>query len=200
MIIQSPSLIFLIHYQDAANSNGSETNETEQGYPPVPSLQSESTMSSTSSRILLPLPVPSPLTSTSSRLSAAPGTFDAVSPPTVAPNTTGPSPAPGIPSSQTRLSPDALPRLPSITPDGQLIDPTPRDHSPPKLQRLSDANPDFASERFGILSASPSSQTSSGGWFARQSLGRTHTDTGKSEYETTTLPWLRPNQAEFVAN
>lgn len=200
MIVLVRIFIFLTHYQDAANSNGSETNDTEQGYPLVASLQSESTMSSTSSRILLPLPVPSPLTSTSSRLSAAPGTFDAVSPPTVVPNTTGPSPASGIPSSQTRLSPDALPRLPSITPDGLLIDPIPRELSPPKLQRLSDAKPEFASERFGILSASPSSQTSSGGWFARPSIGRIHTDTGKSEYEPATLPWLRPNQAEFVAN
>lgn len=155
-------------------------------------------MSSTASRILLPLPVPSPLTSVSSRLSAAQGTFDSVSPPTVVPNTTGPSPATGISSSQTRLSPDALPRLPSITPDGQLIDPTPRDLSPSKLHRLSDAKPEFASERFGISSVSPSSQTLLGGWFPQPNIGRIHTNTGESEYETTTISWLRPNQAESV--
>ncbi|KEF62831.1 uncharacterized protein A1O9_00804, partial [Exophiala aquamarina CBS 119918] len=179
--------------QDAANSNGSETNETEQGYPPVPSLQSESsTMSSTASRILLPFPVPSPLTSVSSRLSVTQGPFDPVSPPTIVSNATVPSPGAGIPSSQARLSPDALPRLPSITPDGQLIDPTRRELSPPKLHRLSDAKPEFAPDRFGISSVSPSSQILLGGLFSPPSFGRIYINTRISEYETATVSWLRP--------
>lgn len=178
--IVEPAIYIAHTSQDAANSNGSETNETDQGYPSVPSLPSESTLSSTSSRILLPLPVPSPLTTVSSRLTPTPTKFDSVSPPNVVPISTGPSPTPGLPSSQTRLSIDAglLPRLPSITPDGQLIDPIPRELSPPKLQRLGDA--DFASERFGMLAGSPTSQTSSGGGlFTHPDRRPTQTDTGK---------------------
>lgn len=181
-LIIEPAIYITHTPQDAANSNGSETNEIDQGYPPVPSLPSESTLSSTSSRILLPLPVPSPLQTVSSRLTPTPTKFDSVSPPTVVPISTGPSPAPGISSSQTRLSIDAglLHRLPSITPDGQLIDPIPRELSPPKLQRLGDVNPDFATERFGMLAGSPTSQTSSaGGSFTHPDRRRTQTDTEK---------------------
>lgn len=164
-------------------------------------MKNESTLSNTGSRILLPLPVPSPLPPPApSRSSTSSGTFDSGPPPPVVPGVTAPNATPGIPVTQTRLSPDSTPltRLPSITPDGLLIEAGGQDQSPPKLQRLNDSLSGYGLERLGALPTSPSSQTSLGGWFPQPHASSFYADSGQRDNKKTVFPWLMPSPAETV--
>ncbi|RVX74981.1 hypothetical protein B0A52_01258 [Exophiala mesophila] len=141
---------------DTATSNGSETTEPEPNYhpPSLPGIKSESN-SSSGSRPLLPFPIPSTLAPTVSRSSNSSGTYDSVTPSSVPPLT--PTPAP-----QGTISPDtsSLTRLPSITPDGVLIE----EGSPPRSQLPNDPKITTATgqDRLVALPTSPNNTRSSG--------------------------------------
>ncbi|KIW69676.1 hypothetical protein PV04_05538 [Phialophora macrospora] len=147
------------------SNNGSETNETEQNHQPPTLLKHESGMSGSSARIILPLPVPSlgagasPLVPTASRSSTSSGTFESV-PPLPSANASG-----GATVQPTqRLSPDSNPvtRLPSITPDGQLIEAGARDRSPTTLHRPPDSVASYGQDRMAAPPTSPISLVSQG--------------------------------------
>lgn len=189
--------------QDATTPNGSETTDPDHGYAPPHLIKPESNLTGTGSRMLLPLPVPSPLASTVSRSSTSSGTYDSV-PPAAGPQppTTVASAPPVIQASQQRLSPDATPvtRLPSITPDGLLIETRARERSSPKLQHLLDSTKNYGQDRLGALPTSPNSHTFHGGWLSEPYPGRLHADNRKRDYEAAVFPWLKSNQAETVQN
>ncbi|OCT47409.1 hypothetical protein CLCR_03591 [Cladophialophora carrionii] len=184
-----------------ASNNGSETNETEQNLQPPTLLKNESSMSGSNARIILPLPVPSlgagtsPLPPTASRSSTSSGTFESV-PTLPTANTTGSA---NVQPTQ-RLSPDSNPvaRLPSITPDGQLIETGVRDRSPTSLHRRPDS---AASYGMGASPTSPTSLASQGGAFPGPQPGRSDTDCRRRDGEATTIfPWLKSTEAATVRN
>ena len=156
-------------------------------------------MSGHNSRILLPLPVPSPLAPTASRSSTSSGTYESIPPPSVGPP---PAIANSTPTGQ-RLSPDSSSgtRLPSITPDGLLIEAGARERSPPKPQRILDSTTNYGQDRLGALPTSPTSHTSHGGWLDEPHPGRLHADGRKRSHEATVFPWLnKPSEATIVQN
>jgi hypothetical protein len=191
--------------QDTGGSNnGSETNETEQSLHPPTLLKNESSMSGSSARIILPLPVPSlgagasPLAPTASRSSTSSGTFDAV-PPLPNANTSGGA---NVQPTQ-RLSPDSNPvtRLPSITPDGQLIEAGGIDRSPTTLHRPPDSAASYGQDRMVAPPTSPISLVPQGGAFPGPHPGRSHADCRRRDGEATTLfPRLKTTAAATVRN
>jgi hypothetical protein len=191
--------------QDTGGSNnGSETTETEQILPPPALLQSESNMSGSGARIILPLPVPSmgtgasPLVPTASRSSTSSGTFDSVA----ALGGANASTAANIQPSQ-RLSPDSMTitRLPSITADGLLIEARARDRSPPTLARPLDLAGSYGQDRLGALPTSPTSNASQGGGFSRPHPGLSHTDSLRRGSEATPVfPWMSSTETATVQN
>jgi hypothetical protein len=161
-------------------------------------------MSSSGSRIILPLPVPSPHVPSVSRSSTSSGTYEPVPGPAV-----GPLPAaigvaivgPNIPTSQ-RLSPDsnAATRLPSITPGGILIEGELRDRSPPMGQAPIDSAASYVQDRLGLLPTSPTNHASLGGW-SNERHGGSYADNRKRDADATTvLPWLKASEPTTVPN
>lgn len=183
------------------NSNGSESAETEYSLGPPRLESSISAAGGPGSRIILPLPVPSPHVPSVSRSSTSSGTYEHVGPPPALTTTLSTA------SSQAsqRLSPDnsnQLTRLPSITAGGILIEEDGRDPSPPKVQALLDAGGIYLQDRLGPLPASPTSRSSFGGWSNHESLpGGPPTDNRKRNHEgAPILPWLNTATPTAVSN
>ncbi|OQV11169.1 hypothetical protein CLAIMM_15047 isoform 2 [Cladophialophora immunda] len=143
------------------SNNGSESADTEQNLLPPALLKTESSMTGSGGRIILPFPIPSPHVPAPSRSSTSSGTFDSVPPPPTIANT-----APGSTvQTSSRLSPDSNnsgTRLPSITAEGLLIETGLRDRSPTSLHRPVDPVGSYGQDRLGAPPTSPTSHTSVG--------------------------------------
>ncbi|KIX06888.1 uncharacterized protein Z518_04864 [Rhinocladiella mackenziei CBS 650.93] len=189
---------------DAGASNGSEGTDTDHPFAPPSLLKHDA---GPGGRIILPLPVPSPLPPSAS------GAYDSAPPPSVGGGPPAAAAAAAAPmgsasagagiSVQTsrRLSPDSASanRLPSITMDGTLIEAGMRDHSPPMGQRSHDSTGSYGQDRLGGRPTSPTSHTSHGGWSNEPLSGRVHADSRTRDYEAATIfPWLKPSKTATV--
>ncbi|KIW28595.1 uncharacterized protein PV07_08247 [Cladophialophora immunda] len=183
-----------------ASNNGSESADTEQNLLPPALLKTESSMTGSGGRIILPFPIPSPHVPAPSRSSTSSGTFDSVPPPPTIANT-----APGSTvQTSSRLSPDSNnsgTRLPSITAEGLLIETGLRDRSPTSLHRPVDPVGSYGQDRLGAPPTSPTSHTSVGGALTGPRPGRSDTDPRRRDYAVPTVfPWLKSNEAAAVRN
>ncbi|KAI1608600.1 hypothetical protein EDD36DRAFT_87599 [Exophiala viscosa] len=195
--------LYMLNFLDQDNSNGSETNDTEYTLAP-PRLESSMSSGGPGSRIILPLPVPSPHVPSVSRSSTSSGTYEHVGPPPTLTNALSTLSTASSLGSQ-RMSPDnstQITRLPSITAGGILIDEESNDHSLPKAQALLDAGVIYAQDRLGPLPASPTGRASFGGWSNHESLPRRPSaDSRKRNHEgAPVLPWLKTVETTAVSN
>jgi len=174
------------------STTSSETTETDASHSSHPSIKHESTISSTSGRLPLQLPVPNALVTQGPRPPPPPplaGSFDTV------PHPVGSgSPLPNNLQRQTSDEPTVT-RLPSITPDGVLIEPGTRERSPSKFQHLIDSA-HYLQDRMAFSPSSPTNRSSFGGWLSGpQHPGRAHADSRTRDVDTAINSWLKSTPA-----
>ncbi|KAK4942480.1 hypothetical protein LTR10_017776 [Elasticomyces elasticus] len=185
------------------HSNGSETNESEYAFAP-PRLESSLSSGGPASRIILPLPVPSPHVPSVSRSSTSSGTYEHVGPPPALNHALSTLSTASSQQSQ-RMSPDnaiQLTRLPSITAGGILIGEESKDPVLPQAQALLDAGVIYAQERMGPLPASPTGRSSFAGWSNHELLPRRPSADSRKRHDedAPVLPWLKTVETAAVSN